>query len=80
MALAYGIVSYVSSKNEKKKDEEHAKEIESIKNEKNVAIAESKARMGEPHGFEDYQYQQAKHRLEEAKSELYKWSHMRPDK
>ena len=44
MALAYGIVSYVSSKNEKKKDEEHAKEIESIKNEKNVAIAESKAR------------------------------------
>lgn len=46
----------------------------------NKSIAESKARMGEPHGFEDYQYQQAKHRLEEAKSELYKWSHMRPDK
>lgn len=46
----------------------------------NKSIAESKARMGEPHGFEDYQYQQAKHRLEEAKSELYKWSHMRPDR
>lgn len=46
----------------------------------NKSIADSKARMGEPHGFEDYQYQQAKHRLEEAKSELYKWSHMRPDK
>ena len=46
----------------------------------NKSIADSKARMGEPHGFEDYQYQQAKHRLEEAKSELYKWSHVRPDK
>lgn len=44
------------------------------------SMADSKARMGEPHAFEDYQYQQAKHRLEEAQSELNKWSRMRPDK
>lgn len=42
-------------------------------------IAESKERMGEPHGFENYQYQQAKHRFEEAEKELKKWRRIRPD-
>ena len=42
-------------------------------------IADSKARMGESHEYEDYQYKQALRRLEHAKSELNKWRHMHPD-
>lgn len=44
------------------------------------SIAASKARMGEPHGNENYQISQARHRLEEAQRELYKWEHTKPEK
>lgn len=43
-------------------------------------IANSKARMGEPHSFEDSQIRSAQSRLNEAKSDLNKWQHMKPSK
>lgn len=46
----------------------------------NTNIANSKARMGEPHSFEDSQIHSAQSRLNEAKSDLNKWQHMKPSK
>lgn len=43
-------------------------------------IANSKARMGEPHSYEDYQIRLAQSRLNDAKSDLSKWQHMKPSK
>lgn len=45
-----------------------------------TSIANSKARMGEPHSFEDSQIRNAQSRLSDAKSDLSKWQHMKPSK
>lgn len=45
-----------------------------------TSIANSKARMGEPHTFEDSQIRSAQSRLNEAKCDLSKWQHMKPSK
>lgn len=45
-----------------------------------TSIANSKARMGEPHSFEDSQIRSAQSRLNDAKSDLNKWQHMKPSK
>lgn len=45
----------------------------------NDSIIKSKVRMGEPHSFEDSQYNNAKSAYERAKSEYYKWKSTKPD-
>lgn len=46
----------------------------------NTSIANSKARIGEPHSLEDSHIRSAQSRLNDAKSELYKWQHTKPSK